>query len=121
MNKLYCDEKYLKYMQWLNEYNTCNQDCEKCTTKKFWQEVLDRADQHIIILNKDGYYDVYSVYPVGEGGFYNTKFRIKYKNGSTKECGLWYRGVCPSVVSNAGKLPEVTERKNVGYAGEDNK
>jgi len=108
-------------MQRLSKYNTCSKDCENCTTRKFWQGILYEAEGHIIYLDEDGYYDVYYVSPVGKGGYDNARFMITYKNGSTMECGLWYRGVCPSVVSEAGEIPEVTEIKSVGYAGDDNK
>ena len=119
MTKLYCDKKYRGYMQRLSKYNTCSKDCENCTTKKFWQDILYEAEGHIIHLDEDGYYDVYYVSSVGEGGYDNARFMITYKNGDMRECGLWYNGVCPSVVSEAGEIPEVTRIDRIGYAGKE--
>ena len=120
MNKLYCDKTYLKYIE-KDPDDCCYKNCENCFTKEFWENVLCEADRHILYLNKSGYYDVYSVASIGEGGFYNTKFRITFKNGDTKDCGLWHRGRCPNVVNFSRKISEVTDIKSVGRAGEDNK
>lgn len=114
MNKLYCDKKYLKYLEEYEPDDSCHKNCENCFTKEFWEEdVLCEADRHIIHWNKKGYYNIYSVVPVDEGGFYGTKFRITYKNGYTMECGLWYRGVCPNSVKFTKEISEVTEIKTV--------
>ena len=76
-------------------------NCDKCHTKKFWEEVLKDKDRHFKgnePHHQMGLYSVYSFVPSGvKGGFGNDRFNLQLDTGETfKDVGLWHRGFCPN-------------------------
>ena len=93
-NNPFCSEEYILSSannDWCRRPEK-NFNCEKCSIRKFWLEVLEEKDQHIIEEN-----NVMS-FTDKEGGFYNQRFNIHFEdnNETLENMGLWYRGLCPN-------------------------
>ena len=81
-----------------------NYDCEKCFSKKFWEELTDEKEIDNHFVNSESYmeypniYQVYYISPEGkEGGFYNAKFNVELDDGTVLEnVGLWGNGFAPN-------------------------
>lgn len=93
-NTPWCSEKYILHSannDWCRKEEK-NFNCEKCSIRKFWLEVLEEKDCHIIEN------DNVMSFTTEKGGFYNQRFNIYFKDtGETLEnMGLWHRGLCPN-------------------------
>lgn len=69
----------------------------RCFGEQFWSEVLEESERHFV--EDDG---CVCSYTFGEGGFGNSRYRVKLENGVILEdVGLWHRGSLPKNLKGA--------------------
>lgn len=63
----------------------------RCFGEVFWSEVYEEKERHFVESD-----NCVCSFTFGEGGFGNSRYNVKLKNGETLEnVGLWHRGQLP--------------------------